>query len=264
MCPQHVGSASQHVASFLLWHHSVHIQVAWWKSKSLHSVFLFFVQRPKPRPPHTHTHPFLAVYFPLVFGGADSNWCTVVFIKLFWLLVGVKKRRLETSPAPLGGLGHKCLQGCLCWSLFCSTVGKEGRDLVDPQTLWNAVFVIDPQTNSVPPQRSRLLLICSGGRRFLFFFSPSSSCLKLMVFVFYAGWGGKKSVKLVDLSWCIHCSTGFRDEDVCLYSELFARFLFSPPSKGRTVIVDCTLTKLALQPSLNQLPFLLSSLSLSI
>lgn len=30
-----------------------------------------------------------------------------------------KKRRLETSISLLGPHSHKCLQGCLCWSLFC-------------------------------------------------------------------------------------------------------------------------------------------------
>lgn len=60
------------------------------------------------------------------------GWYTAVFIELVWVVV----RRIETSLSLLGPRSHKCLQGCLCQSLFLKS-GKE-KDL---KTLWNTFFL---------------------------------------------------------------------------------------------------------------------------
>lgn len=129
----------------------------------------------------------------------ESDWYTAVFIKLLWLLV----KRLETSPILLGRRGHKCLQGCLCWSLFCSTLGK-GRDLMDPQNPLKCCFCDRSADQFSTPRGTNPCSYAPGEDVFFFVFF-----LKLMVFVFYAG---KKRRKICETCWFvlgIHCSTGF-------------------------------------------------------
>lgn len=58
------------------------------------------------------------------------------------------------TPQPQVSAGLSMLESVLLKS------GKK-KDLMVPQTLWNDVFVIDSQTNSVKPRGANPLLICS-------------------------------------------------------------------------------------------------------
>lgn len=106
------------------------------------------------------------------------------------------------TPQPQVSAGLPMLESVLFKS-------RKEKDLMDPQTLWNAVFVIDPRTNSVNPEERTPAHMLRGRSEFL----------KLMVFVFYAE-------KLWNLLICPGHPLLHRlwDEDVCLYSELFPSF----------------------------------------
>lgn len=128
--PQHVGSTGQHVASSPLLHQPVMI-LSPGESPCLCTLSSFLCSRSRS--------PYFSLFTSSLYVEAPTPTDVQLFSSSFFdcsrKKKAKKKKRLETSPGPLGHGGRKCLQGCLRWSLFCSTVGKEGRDLVDPQTL---------------------------------------------------------------------------------------------------------------------------------
>lgn len=109
------------------------------------------------------------------------------------------------TPQPQVSAGLPVLESVLFKS-------RKEKDLMDPPSLWNAVFVIDRWTGSVNPEEQTPARMLRGRSEFFFY-------LKLMVFGFYAE-------KLWDLLICpghplLH---RLRDEDVCFMLWTLCQF----------------------------------------
>lgn len=124
---------------------------------------------------------FISNFLSLVFWHMESQWCTAVFTKLLW--VGLK--RLETSLSLLGSHSHKCLQGCLCWSLFCSSLGKRKTSwILQPFEM----LFCDRSTDQFSKPRGTNPCSYAPGK--IRVFEADGICVLC-----------RKTVKLVDLSW---------------------------------------------------------------
>lgn len=108
------------------------------------------------------------------------------------------------TPQPQVSAGLPLLESVLFES-------QKEKDLMDPPSLWNAVFVIDRWTDSVNPEEQ----------------TPARMLRGRSAFLFWSWWYLGFMQKNCETCWFvlgIHRSTGFEMKTFALYSELFASF----------------------------------------